>query len=251
MYSCIINDASPWPPLWRFSSHPRRDKLVRKYMSSTSNEMVSSSIMNWDLSGSQYPINSYNNDVSNLMDDIWKYFSCPHYLKMLTIFGSYKASLSAPSCSRSCHSITIMDNLASSTKYFISWPSRNEKMLKIVMFPYTCRMGLLVSACTCGHRWDPPHVGLFTCTRTVYPPRVCSIAPNRPWFSGGRWKFLKKSMKYELMASLKAYLYLTETNLTNGSPWTDDLELIGKLTNLLHCHNQPLKMVQMRGQTSI
>ena len=129
IYSWIIREASPHPPLRRFTSRPQWDKMVRKYTSSTSKGRGSSSTMKSSQSGSQYPINSYNREVSDLIEEIWKYFSSPHCLRALIVLGWLSDSLSTPLCSRSCHSITIRIRPAHKYQNFIISPLFTEKCM--------------------------------------------------------------------------------------------------------------------------
>ena len=195
IYSLIVREASPHLPPRRFASRPRQDKPVRKYTSSTSKGRVSSLTMNCSRSGSQYPISSCSREVSDLIDEIWKYFSSLHCIKALTMLGWLSASFSAPSCSRSHHSITIRSRPVSKHPNFIISPLFTEKCLQKALFWCTHEPFWPVPTCTCSIARDPLCVGPFTCTGSLRGPHVRRADPMEPCYSSQKSKNLETSMK--------------------------------------------------------
>lgn len=174
----MVRKASPHLPPRRFASLPRWDKLVRKYTSSTSKGRGLLAITNCNWFGSKYPINNYSREVSDLMDEIWKYFNSPYCLKALNMSRCLSASLSAPWCSRSCHSITIMSRPASKHQSSSSATHFTKKMLEKTIFLIHT---LTFLACSCMHTW--PSQGSSTCTsfhtcEILVGPVCAQVQPN-------------------------------------------------------------------------
>ena len=195
MYSWMAREASPRPPPCRFFSLTWQDKPVKKYTSSTSKGMGSSSITNCNQFGSQYPINNYSREISDLMDEISKYFSSLHCLKALNVSGWLSASLLAPSCSLSCHVITIMSRPTNKHQSSSSTIHFTEKCLKKLSFWYRRWPSWPVPACKCGLAKDPPCVGPFTCVGSLWGLHVHRFGPMELCYSGQKLKILKTRIK--------------------------------------------------------
>lgn len=171
-------------------------KLVRKYTSSTSKGMVSSSITNCNLSGSQYPISSCSKDISDLMDEVWKYFSNPHYLRAFTTSRWFNTSLSAPSCSLSRHSMTMMSKHVKKHQSLSSIVHSTEKDSQKTNF-----LSHMQTFPTCGCVYMRPGQGTPMCrsfhTRgSLVGPMCAQLGINRALLL--RWKSKNFKIKHQI-----------------------------------------------------